>query len=99
MKIISLLYPTVKCHGEAEQVLGKEVKGNGETKRFESLPVVEDGVVSNMPKQEKGVSYLVNAYVYNSLNKERDDLIMFDDKLANRDDKGEVISQGGVFMS
>jgi len=99
MKIISLLYPTVKCHGEAEQVLGKEVKGNEETKIFKSLPVVENGVVKNMPKYKKGVSYLVNVHVFNNLYQKRDDLIMFDDKLAKRDSKGQVISQGGVIMS
>ena len=99
METISLLFPTVKCHGEAEQVLGKEIKGNGETKRFKTLPKVTDDGVIDMPEPKKGVTYLVNAYVFNSLKDKRDDLVMFDDELAQRDEQGRVISQGGVIFS
>ncbi len=99
MKVISLLNPTVKCHGEAEQVLGAEVKGNGETKEFKELPKVTDNGVENMPKPQKGTHYLVNVYVFNALKDERDDLIMFDDDLTQRDEQGRAKSYGGVIFS
>ena len=99
MKIISLIYPSVKCHGQAAEVLGKEVIGNGESRLFEILPVVKDTEVSNMPEKQDGAKYLVNIYVFNSLKDSRDDLIAFDDSLATRGDDGKVISHGGVLLS
>jgi len=99
-KIVSLMFPTIKCHGEAEKVLGSEVKGNSETKAFPELPnVADDGIVSNMPEQEDEVLYLVNIHVFNALKDKRDDLIAFDDSLATRNEKGWVLSQGGVIFS
>ena len=102
MIVKSLLFPTVKTtpNSEAFYTLGKEVKGNGETKEFKMLPKVEaDGTVSNMPHRAKGVHYLVNAFVFNALHEDRDDLIMFDDAQTVRDEQGRVISQGGVIFS
>lgn len=102
MTVKSLLFPTVKITHDSEAycVLGEEVKGNGETKEFKVLPKVEsDGSVSNMPPRAKGVHYLVNAFVFNALHKDRDDLVMFDDTQTIRDEHGRVVSQGGVIFS
>jgi len=100
MKVISLLYPTVRCHGEAEAVLGSEVKGNGETKRFNELPKVDGDTVHNMPEPcGKECYYLCNIYVFNALKDKRNDLIAFDDTLTQRDEQGKAISYGGVLFS
>jgi len=101
MKIISLMYPTVKLHGEAEQVLGSEIKGNGETKMFKELPkVLDDKSVINMPKPcGKECYFLVNIYVFNALKHERTDLIAFDEEHTTRNEQGQAISYGGLLFS
>jgi len=101
MKIISLMYPTVKLHGEAQQVLGNEVKGNGETKKFKELPkVLEDKSVINMPEPcGKECYFLVNIYVFNALKDTRNDLIAFDEEFTTRNEKGQAISYGGLLFS
>jgi len=100
-KVISLMYPTVKLHGEAKQVLGDEIKGNGETKLFKELPkVLEDKSVINMPKPcGKECYFLVNIYVFNALKDTRIDLIAFDDAFTERNEKGQATSYGGLIFS
>jgi len=100
MKVISLIFPTVKCHGEAKIVLGDEVKGNGETKAFNELPKVDGDKVYNMPEPcGKECYFLCNIYVFTALKDKRDDLIAFDEAYTTRDEQGKVISQGGVTFS
>lgn len=94
------MFPTIKLHGSAKQLLGDKIKGNGETKAFKVLPKVNpDGSVDNMPSPKKGTLYLVNAFVFNALANKRDDLVMFDDAYTLRDGQGRAISQGEFIYS
>jgi hypothetical protein len=55
--------------------------------------VNQDGTLTNMPEQEVGVLWLVNARVFGV--SDRNDIVMFDNSQTIRDDNGLAVSQGG----
>jgi len=59
------------------------------------VKIDSSGAVLNMPKPKEGVTYVVNALVFNALKITRNDIVSFDPDKAERDKNGLVIAQGG----
>jgi len=96
MKIISLLNPTIKTHGELKALLGDTIVPSGVVPQLDR----DTGVISNMPTPQTGVTFLVNFGIFLALKGSRTDLAMFDDKKVIKDPvTGWALTQGGLILS
>lgn len=90
MKYLALMEFGALLHGKA-----KDKAGTDKLRYSGYSPLIEGDKVKNMPSKEEGITYVVNALVFNHLKGTRSDIIAFDPSLAKRDSKGLIISQGG----